>query len=66
MNKTNYNISPETIEHYMQKGRQERSDSIFKMFIGIKHRISPFFRKINLHRAEQNNTYSTEKVAAEL
>ena len=47
MKNTNYNISPETIEYYMQKGRQERSDSIYKMYKGIKSETSRMFRRLS-------------------
>ncbi|MGK0270911.1 MAG: hypothetical protein ACI88H_001562 [Cocleimonas sp.] len=37
-------ISSDTIEYYMQKGQQERSDSIARTFTGVKSRINCFFK----------------------
>lgn len=54
-------ISPETIDYYMQKSQQERSDFIYKIFTGIKCQISFFFQVIGMCKNSNGNSKETTR-----
>ncbi len=47
---TDNNISPETIDFYMQKSQQERSDAIFRAFNRLKCSITYMLRVLRIQK----------------